>query len=91
MSDPSTPEEIRAEAIERIAAAEYLHWTSSRAEESTWDDCTGQWRDRFVDKATRAVDALGDLLPTAVEGRYIGRGLLRRTRYVTDWREPEEG
>ncbi|MGV9540893.1 hypothetical protein ACWDSF_06170 [Nocardia beijingensis] len=38
------------------------------------------------------VDALADagLLPTSVEGRYIGRGMLRRTRLVTDWKEPEQ-
>ncbi|MEV6432610.1 hypothetical protein [Nocardia sp. NPDC051463] len=34
--------------------------------------------------------AAAGLLPTGVEGRYIGRGLLRRTRFVGPWREPAE-
>jgi hypothetical protein len=47
--------------------------------------------DGYVDPAA-LVDALAaaGLLPTSVEGRYIGRGTLRRTRLVTDWKEPEQ-
>jgi predicted Zn-dependent protease with MMP-like domain len=77
VSDLSTPEEIRAEAVDRVARR--VAENSGRV--------TPNHIDHF--QAGELVDALGDLLPTAMEGRYIGRGLLRRTRYVTDWREPE--
>ena len=103
MSDPSTREQIRAEAIERIARAEYTSWLERvRVKAAEWgEECkhlpwdeqpdSGEWgRDYWRRIHAGMVDALGDLLPTAMEGRFIGRGMLRRTRYVTDWREPQE-
>lgn len=91
VSDPSTREQIRAEAVERIARGEFTF------EARPLTPAPGEWaalpspvQDRYRRRAAVLVDALGDLLPTAMEGRFIGRGMLRRTRYVTDWQEPEE-
>lgn len=82
-----TAEEIRAEAIERIARARFARGVGTNGR--TWDELP-DWAEVYLDGAAKDVDALGDLLPVAVEGRYIGRGMLRRTRFVTNWKEPEE-
>ncbi|NKY60454.1 hypothetical protein [Nocardia flavorosea] len=68
-------EEIRAEAIELIERAEFEGWKRGEP-----------WR------AEQAVDALAaaGFLPVAQEGRYIGRGMRRRTRFVGAWQEPAE-
>ncbi|WP_280475485.1 hypothetical protein [Nocardia asiatica] len=42
----------------------------------------------LAEKLAVALDSKG-LMARGVEGRYIGRGMLRRTRLVTDWKEPE--
>lgn len=92
MPDLSTREQIRAEAIERIARCLYERERSicGVPGDLPWDRQADGWRDSWRGDAAGVVDALGDLLPTAMEGRFIGRGTARRTRYVTDWREPEE-
>ncbi|MFD3748356.1 hypothetical protein [Nocardia sp. NPDC058633] len=92
-----TPEEIRAEAIERVARAD---WERDRelgrlfGDAATWEELDklapgdeNEWR---VDAAV-LVDALGDMLPIGEESRYLGRGLDRRARYVTAWREVRRG
>ncbi len=71
-----TPEEIRAEAIKRVTHG----LRGLRA-------MPGATVEQYEFWAGRMVDDLGDLLPTGTESRYIGRGLDRRTRYVTDWKE----
>lgn len=81
MSEPANREQIRDEAIQRIALA-----VEQRRRASGGATVTVSGTDLTLGEV---VDALGDLLPTAIEGRYIGRGLARRTRYVTGWREPE--
>jgi hypothetical protein len=85
-----TPEQIRAEYVETLARAAYLDWCRYRAEESTWEDCTGETRRLRLEHAEMLADALAaeGKLPTEVEGRYIGRGEQRRTRYVTEWQDP---
>ncbi len=73
-----TPGEIRAEAIERIARADYTAWlervrdVSDRWDEPCehlpWEDAPdeGEWgRDHWRRLHARTVDALGDLLPVA--------------------------
>ncbi|AHH20808.1 hypothetical protein NONO_c60320 [Nocardia nova SH22a] len=88
MPDLSTREQIRADAIERIARKMF---EIDPREREPFDSAylPPEVRDHYRKYAGVFVDALGDLLPTAMEGRFIGRGLARRTRYVTDWREPE--
>ena len=83
MSDLSTPEEIRAEVIRALVGHEPT--------EDVYLYCTCGVRIPDGGYGAHIVDALAaaGMLVTGVEGRYIGRGLLRRTRYVTDWREPE--
>ncbi|WP_405137444.1 hypothetical protein [Nocardia sp. NBC_01388] len=59
-----TPEEIRAEAAQRIAKAEHarlypgMPWEKVRAEDLVW----------LLEEAAAVVDALGDMLPTGAEG-----------------------
>lgn len=101
-----TDEEIRAEAIDRIARADYARWkvqydklADDLGDEPAppYDDApitgTGPkptYRRAAVRNAADAVDALGDMLPIGEESRYLGRGRDRRTRYVTAWREVTE-
>ncbi|MFD4457680.1 hypothetical protein [Nocardia sp. NPDC058480] len=80
-----TPEEIRAEAIERIARADYLR--RYRADGFMWETTTEAIRGQHRATAALAVDALGDMLPIGEESRYLGRGMDRRARYFTGWRE----
>ena len=73
-------EEIRAEAIERIARVDYTGWLErvrakytedgETCEHLPWDEQPdeGEWgRDRWRRFHTAAVDALGDMLPTDIE------------------------
>lgn len=69
-----TPEEIRAEAIDRIAHASYRADYGSKA--VAWTELRDITRDRWREMATPLVDALGDLLPTELE---IERGLWAQT------------
>ncbi|WP_029931071.1 hypothetical protein [Nocardia otitidiscaviarum] len=77
-----TPEEIRAEAIERIARAEYTSWLErvrtkaaewgEKCEHLPWNEAPdeGEWgRDRWRRAHVANVDALGDMLPTVIEQR----------------------
>lgn len=48
----------RAECIEVLASAAYLRWCEHRAEESTWADCTGATRERYLEHAEMLADAL---------------------------------
>lgn len=50
--------EERAKSIEVLASAEYLHWCMHRAEESTWADCKGPTRERYLEHAAMLADAL---------------------------------
>ncbi|MEU2106459.1 hypothetical protein [Nocardia sp. NPDC019255] len=79
-----TPAEIRDLYVETLANA--------FGQEETGNDWRQHGGEEVLERAGRAVDALASagLLPTSVEGRYIGRGMLRRTRLVTDWKEPEQ-
>ena len=82
MSDLSTREQIRATAIERLARAEY-EYDASVDFHPGWEKLPAEVRERYQIPATRAVDALGDLLPTGVEwaARNTGGGaMIRHTR-----------
>lgn len=85
----TTPDEIRALYIETLACADYMRLFEPDG--FRWDSTTERVRDGHRRRAAQSVAALSEagLLPTGVEGRYIGRGLQRRTRYVTDWVEAE--
>ncbi|WP_280420042.1 hypothetical protein [Nocardia carnea] len=93
-----TPEQIRAEAIEVIARAEYehLHFTDGYR----WESTTEFNRQAYRESVARHVDALAasGLLPTAhVETRggievqdaagEIVQRIPEEHRYFTDWRE----
>ncbi|MFC9966313.1 hypothetical protein ACFVH4_18955 [Nocardia ignorata] len=97
-----TPEEIRAEAIDRIARASYAAWkhqydvfehaSGFNALAPGYDDWP-RWpeRESSIVTATRAIDALGDLLPTGEEISTCfpdepAADDEARRRYVTDWR-----
>ncbi|MGW5519075.1 hypothetical protein [Nocardia africana] len=59
-------EEIRRQAIERIARAEYAA-TNRDYFDPEWERLPSEVRDLYRRGARRAVDALGDLLPTGIE------------------------
>lgn len=82
----STPDEIRTLYIETLARAQL-----AAVKFVAHDGYLSFAMRTNEDAAEAAIDALAEagLLPIAVEGRYIGRGLQRRTRYVTDWVEAE--
>ncbi|MEV6219837.1 hypothetical protein [Nocardia sp. NPDC051833] len=85
-----TAEEIRAEAIERVARADYLR--RYRADGFMWETTTEAIRGRHRAAAALAVDALGDMLPTGVE-RLAAYAVTDRTddrlmqRYTTNWQD----
>ncbi|WP_043737759.1 hypothetical protein [Nocardia asiatica] len=87
-----TPEEIRREYVEALARAAWENRAPARSSDPAWEQLSGPRRELFQEWGARYADALAaaGLLPTSVEGRYIGRGMLRRTRLVTDWKEPEQ-
>lgn len=92
MSDPSTREQIRAAVIEILATTLRTRDIAHDADRPPWEGCSEILRQEYRKYVVPYVDALdaAGMLVTAMEGRFIGRGMLRRTRYVTDWREPEE-
>jgi hypothetical protein len=77
---PPTPDEVRAEAI-AVAAKEIASWESDPSPNSRHFACG----EGVVDALTQA-----GLLPTEVDSRYIGRGMQRRWRLATGWKEPGE-
>ncbi|NEW49359.1 hypothetical protein GV792_04785 [Nocardia cyriacigeorgica] len=89
-----TAEEIRAEAIERIARAEWAehHRAETVMDKRAWASERPAFRDTYRRWAARMVDALGDLLPTGEEistsfpdEPAADDGAMHR--YVTDWKE----
>lgn len=69
MSDLSTREQIRADAIERLARAEFekdreLIVISNRP---PWDEASEAERAEYRGIVAHLADALGDLLPTGIE------------------------
>ncbi|WP_280465631.1 hypothetical protein [Nocardia brasiliensis] len=88
-------DEIRAEAIERIARADYLH--AYGRDGYLWETTTETIHSRHRERAARHVDALGDLLPTREDvwvdylrtDREAGN-IRYLARYTTAWR-PIEG
>ncbi|MBF6358108.1 hypothetical protein IU449_26795 [Nocardia higoensis] len=99
-----TPDEIRALAAERVARAEYDDWKThydaitnrdvldSEPPAPSFDNAPDDYgpKQAYRRRAQRVVDALAELLPVAVEQRYLGRGMDRKTRYVTNWIEHVE-
>lgn len=85
-----TAEEIRDLYVETLASADYMR--SFGADGYRWETTTERVREGARREASLHVDALAaaGLLPSSLEGRFIGRGMLRRTRLVTDWKEPEQ-
>lgn len=66
MSDQSTREQIRREAVERLARAEFEddHRSEIAVFGWTWEGVAESMRDTYRLHAGRVVRALGDLLPT---------------------------
>jgi hypothetical protein len=60
-----TPEEIGAEAINRLARMQFEH------DEPSPGDRYEDWAPQYRREATKFVDALGDMLPTAIEWGYV--------------------
>lgn len=90
-----TAEEIRAEAIERLAIAQramYRHPKyASRDPLESWAALTELQREAYRKDAARLIGALGDLLPTGEEistcfpdEPAADEEAMRR--YVTDWK-----
>jgi hypothetical protein len=87
-------DDIRADVVEVLAESLFTIWAAGRGIEGyIWADCEEAMRRDFLDHAEIHADALAaaGYLVVAQEGRYIGRGMARRTRYVTGWIEPETG
>lgn len=63
MSDLSTREQIRGEAIDRIARVLFEADAADACSDAPYED----WAPRYRRKALPFVDALGDLLPTSIE------------------------
>ncbi|MEU6580646.1 hypothetical protein [Nocardia sp. NPDC046763] len=94
-------EQIKAEAIARAAAALHAAATT-RAIKETGRSTLGDWPDApafvrgvILERATAAVNALGELLPTGFETDMFkttdaAKPFLRARRYVTDWTEVTE-
>ena len=91
---PSTREQIRATAIERLAKA--THWRveymclPGDPPKDHWETASEGARERCRDYVTHLVDALGDLLPTGVEQceALVTRAPVRK--YTHDWIEVSE-
>ena len=102
MSDLPPREQIRAEVIEVLAAAQraidigqYPHM-SDGTPRPAWEGCTDRRRDMYREAAVPFVDALAaaGLLPTAVEVCTAFPDEPEADdemtcRYVTDWREAD--
>ena len=74
MGDLSTREQIRGEAIDRIARAHYERVYPTGV---PWDSLDASWRERSRQIVTFLVDALGDLLPT---GPALGYAAMARPK-----------
>ncbi|MFJ4653782.1 hypothetical protein ACIP5Y_21155 [Nocardia sp. NPDC088792] len=85
----TTPDEIRAEAIDRLARMQFQ-----------LDEPYEHWAPQYRREVTKFVDALGDMLPTHIEERgggeienfqgQITRRIPKQRRYITDWIEVTE-
>lgn len=75
-------DEIRAEAIERLARARYTAVNPGY----DWNATTEFQRNAHRQSVAAAVDALGDLLPTWVEHDAFSTPGTMQRRYVTEWR-----
>lgn len=91
-----TPEEIRAEAIERVAQADFAYTEKfmGRAPRE-WDAATESDQKFHREMATIAVDALGDLLPTGTQEKPDPTDWPTKyrppwRRYTTDWKPVTE-
>ena len=76
MGDLSTREQIRAEAIERLAVGQFeideRDYCSATSPARAWAAVPERVRQRYRVDAEPLVDALGDLLPTGIEwGVYL--------------------
>jgi hypothetical protein len=96
-------DEIRDEAIERVARAFYESWREifnampkypgDGPEALPYDEAADDYKMKrgYRRQAAEAVDALGDLLPTVEEFNYfktnVSAGVVRARRYMTEWRE----
>jgi hypothetical protein len=93
---PPTPDEIRSLYVETLARAAYERTLKTRPPSSPrWDDGDlgmEDVRDHYREGIAYLADALAaaGLLPDVVDSRYIGRGMQRRWRLATDWKEPGE-
>lgn len=92
----TTADEIRAEAIERLARGQFdideTDYATLAMPKREWRDVPEQVRGRYRGDAANLVDALGDLLPTRREtaAKAIAlTGWSRRQRYLTEWLEVE--
>jgi hypothetical protein len=93
-----TPDEIRSLYVETLARAQRVIDLRSHPELSNgtpremWGRLDERMRDEYRAHAAHFADALAEagLLPTAVDSRYIGRGMQRRWRLATGWKEPGE-
>ncbi|WP_227979947.1 hypothetical protein [Nocardia spumae] len=76
MSDPSTREQIRAEAIERLAVGQFgideHAYSSPTMPARAWDAVPERVRQRYRADAEPLADALGELLPTGEIWGYGG-------------------
>lgn len=93
-----TPEEIRTEVTERLARAEYMKdreiipdMLGMTTPPPVWEDATDAARQEHRRFVGHLVDALGDMLPTERESRFVGLmndGRSRHVRrYLTAWTE----
>ncbi|WP_043654588.1 hypothetical protein [Nocardia thailandica] len=92
-----TAEQIRAEAIERIAREAWAehHRAEAKLDGRAWESERPAFQQIYRRWAARMVDALGDLLPTGVE-RLAAYAVTDETddrlmqRYVTAWTDAPE-
>ncbi|MFE2998692.1 hypothetical protein ACFXG4_27280 [Nocardia sp. NPDC059246] len=82
-STDHTPAEIRARAVDRVAAAVHSLYSGST---TPFDQAAALDQQAARTIAEAYVDALGDMQPTAIEEQHLAHGRHRK-RYVTDWHE----
>lgn len=95
---PPTPDEIRSLYVEtlaralRVADLEQYPQREDGTPRGDWDAMPERMRGLYLSSAAPFADALAaaGLLPTAVDSRYTGRGMQRRWRLATGWKEPGE-
>lgn len=94
-----TPEEIRAEAIERLAIGQFdvdeSDYSRLDAPARDWDAVPEGVRERYRVDAEPLVDALGDLLPTGTQEKPDPTDWPTKyrppwRRYTTDWKPVTE-